>query len=141
MQETGEVISVEGGSVTVRLKRTSACERCGACRVGVSSDEMVVTAKNECAADLHDRVRVELKAEAFLSAVLILYGLPLIGLMLGAVVGSGLGRWLGWGRYGALAGFACGVVLAGAAYAFIRRREPVWREKGYTPAATQVVKE
>ncbi len=132
MDETGKVIAVDsdGGTVTVAMKRTSACERCGACITVLNNDsEMRIVAKNECGASVDDRVHVELRAESFLRAALILYGLPLAGFLTGCLLGSLIGY--------APAAFGCGILLAGAAYGIIRKLEPRWKEKGYTPTATR----
>jgi positive regulator of sigma E activity len=75
-------------------------------------------------------VHVELQTESFLKAALILYGLPLIGFLAGCLLGNLTGN--------ALVAFGCGVLLAGAAYAVIRKLEPRWKEKGYTPVASRV---
>lgn len=141
MRETGEVVNTSGDTVTVRIKRTSACAHCKACDFGMNSDEMRVTAKNACNAKTGDRVRVELKPESFISAALILYGLPLIGLLAGVWLGSVAGTWMGLGKYSAFVGFAGGLALAALAYAVIKKREPYWRSKGYTPMATGIVEE
>ncbi len=133
MDEIGKVIQVDAasGTVTVAMKRTSACARCGACvSVTGNHEEMRITAKNECAASVNDRVHVELRTESFLKAALILYGLPLIGFLTGCLLGNLTGN--------ALAAFALGVLMAGGAYAVIRKLEPRWRESGYTPAATRI---
>jgi sigma-E factor negative regulatory protein RseC len=132
MDEVGKVIAVDsdGGTVTVAMKRTSACARCGACSIASSSGEMRITAKNGCAANIDDRVHVELHSESFLKAALILYGLPLIGFLLGCLLGNLSGN--------ALIAFGCGVMLSGAAYAVIRQMEPRWREKDYVPVAVRI---
>jgi sigma-E factor negative regulatory protein RseC len=133
MDEIGKVVEVDGagGTVTVAMKRTSACERCGVCiTVLNNNEEMRIVAKNECAATVGDRVHVELQTESFLKAALILYGLPLVGFLTGCLLGNLTGN--------ALAAFGCGVLLAGAVYAVIHKLEPRWKEKGYTPVATRV---
>lgn len=139
MRETGEVTAVTGGSVTVRIKRTSACAHCKACDFGLQSDEMRVTAQNACGALPGDTVRVELRTESFLSAALILYGIPLAGMLAGFTVGHYLGIWLELAQFAALTGFGGGLVMAALAYAFIKKSEPRWRAGHYTPVATEVV--
>jgi positive regulator of sigma E activity/ribosomal protein S18 acetylase RimI-like enzyme len=137
MHEIGEVISACADTVTVRMKRTEACAHCRACEIG-GAGELRVVAKNECAAREHDRVRVELRPEAFLKAALILYGLPLMGLLIGIALGDLLGAWLGLTEYRALADTAGGLMMLALVFFAVKRREPRWRAKGYTPAATEV---
>jgi positive regulator of sigma E activity len=95
--------------------------------------------KNECAAEINDSVRVEIRAEAFLSAALILYGFPFMGLITGFVIGFYLGAGLGLDDGAAFTGVFGGLALAGLVYAVIKHMEPRWRGKGYTPVATAVV--
>ena len=139
MQETGEVIAADGGFVTIRMQRTSACAHCQRCEAGANSTEMRVTAKNECAAAVNDWVQIELHPETFLSVVLALYGLPFIGLSAGFFAGYFFGTRMGWGDYSSMAGFVGGVLLAGLACYIVKRMEPRWRTKGYAPSATAVL--
>ena len=137
--EAGEVISSENGFVTVRMKRSAACARCRACEIGLNDKEMLIKAKNNCAAEVNDRVSVELKPEAFLSAALILYGLPFAGLIIGFAAGYYFGMYAGFEEKSSLIGFTAGIALAWLAYALIRRMEPRFRNKNYTPEATEKI--
>jgi sigma-E factor negative regulatory protein RseC len=141
MHETGEVIKVEGDTVTLRMKRTSACGQCRACTIGNTPDELRVTVKNECGAKENDRVRVDLKPEVFYKAALILYGLPLVGLLAGFWLGDLIGARMGLGEYNAIAGAVLGAIILFVILLLIRRADPKWKAKGYSPVATEVVGE
>ncbi|MDR1663351.1 MAG: SoxR reducing system RseC family protein [Clostridiales bacterium] len=140
MRETGEVIKAEGGTVTLKMKRTSACGQCRACAVGNAPDELRVTVKNECGAKENDLVRVDLKPEVFYKAALIMYGLPLTGLLAGFWLGDMLGAGLGFGEYTPLMGAVCGAAALFIVLLCIKKREPKWKAKGYAPVAAEIVK-
>ena len=141
MYETGEVTEVSGENVILRVKRTTACGHCRACTLGSPPDEMVVTVRNVCGAKVHDRVRVDLRPGAFVNAALILYGIPLAGMLVGFAAGDFLCAYSGVEHYRSLIGFACGVLMVIVIYCVIKRLEPFWRTKLHTPAATAVLEE
>ncbi|MCL2708296.1 MAG: SoxR reducing system RseC family protein [Defluviitaleaceae bacterium] len=141
MHEYGEVIEVNGGEATLLMKRTKACGSCRACRGGIAREDWRVTVKNECGAEVSDRVKVELRTEAFLKAAVMLYGLPAAGLIAGIFAGDFICGLAGYGDYGAPIGIASGIALVVAIYAAAKLTEPKWRDKGYVPVATKVLGE
>ncbi len=76
MAETGSVIDIEGDKVIVKLQRTEACAKCGACSVGMKTQDMLIKAHNQCDAIIGDEVEIELEESNFIVAVMIMYGLP-----------------------------------------------------------------
>jgi sigma-E factor negative regulatory protein RseC len=137
MRETGEVVGADGAMLTVRMKRSAACSRCGACAFGESGD-LTVSVRNGCGAKEHDRVVVELRSESFVKAALIMYGLPLIGLVSGIAAGSFIFERIGLGKYSDPAGFVLGFALIAAIHFLIKKHEPSFRKKDYSPVAVSV---
>ena len=115
------MIEVRGEMVLVKMKRISACSRCGACKPFHGEDEMQIEAINLAQAKLHDRVRVSISPGAFWEALGILYGIPFVALMLGFFVGTYLG--------GPLLGFAGGLVLLFLCYRIIKATERTRQQK------------
>ena len=50
-------------------------------------NDMDIEAQNLCEAEVGDWVELELQDNAFMHAILIMYGIPLVGLVLGLVLG------------------------------------------------------
>ena len=92
-QETGIVETVEDGWVWVKTQRKSACAHCGHkdhCHTVEGGDRMLVKAKNLAAAQKGDEVELYLNSRTQLKCVFMVYMVPVIGLLIGAFLGSGL---------------------------------------------------
>lgn len=87
MAETGIVTEVHGKMVNIEMQRHDACAKCGACISFSNDNTMRLTAKNECNAQVGDRVEITLESTRFLSAVGYLYGIPLVAFMLAFLAG------------------------------------------------------
>lgn len=87
MEEIGVVKSINGAMATVSVERRSACEQCAAgCKITGSGAE--IEAVNRARAEVGQKVRVELKPYAYLKGSIIVYGLPALALIIGAVAGK-----------------------------------------------------
>jgi sigma-E factor negative regulatory protein RseC len=86
-EEIGIVKSVNGVLAVVNVPRKSACEGCTA---GCKMDEqfMEIEAFNQAGAKVGQTVRVTMKAFAYTKGTLVVYGLPAVALVLGAVFGK-----------------------------------------------------
>ncbi len=101
--ETGIVVEVCDDHVVVETQRQSTCGGCSlrsGCGTGLLGSVLGVRRNRVRAlADLRlkpgDRVNLELSHAALLQASALMYGLPLLGLLLGAVV-PGLAGWPEW---------------------------------------------
>ena len=71
----------------VKIQRKEACGECRACFSGMMKTEMDIEAKNLCDAEEGDWVELELQENAFFNAVIVMYGLPFIGFIVGIVLG------------------------------------------------------
>ena len=116
MNEIGTVTKVEGDFADVIFQRQSMCKHCGAC-IKAGPDEMMVRVENTLGAKVGDRVSVSMGQTAFVEASLVMYGVPLVALLVGVAVPLLL-------RVSEYIAAACGVVCAVLAYAVIRRFEP-----------------
>ncbi len=116
MRQSGKVIAVspDEKTVTVRFKRTDACGKCHACFT-FSSDEADIELENTVGAKVGDELTIQLHANSVLKASLIMYGVPLIALILGTAIGS---------LKSDMFAFLGGVLFAGGAFFIIRAFEP-----------------
>jgi sigma-E factor negative regulatory protein RseC len=89
VEEIGTVKSVDGTIATVEVVRKSMCEGCTAgCRQ--EDQSMEIDALNEVGAKVGQTVRVSIKALSYLKGTMIVYALPALALVLGAVIGRNL---------------------------------------------------
>ncbi len=137
--EIGKVSKVKGDSVWVTLRRTSACGSCKACMASMDNEEMIIKAKNICRAKLNDFVRIDLGAGIFLTAVVIMYGVPFVSMVTGFFLGYYSAGALGYMGYRDVIGFFAGVLLAALAYLIINRFEGIWRAGRYHPSAVEII--
>jgi sigma-E factor negative regulatory protein RseC len=89
MEEIGVVTKTAGRFATVTVaKKQGVCEQCamGTCHVSEAGAE--IEALNRAGAAEGQRVRVALRPYTYLKGSLIVYGIPVLCLIIGAVVGK-----------------------------------------------------
>jgi sigma-E factor negative regulatory protein RseC len=88
MEEVGVIMSIDGLTAKVTVPRKSACEGCtaGACKPGEQS--MEIEALNPIKAKVGQTVRVVMKPYSYLKGAIIVYGIPAIALVVGAILGK-----------------------------------------------------
>jgi len=97
IEEYGVVVKLEPeGIAVVQCQKTSACAHCAAksaCAVGLGSDSGVrqVEVSNELGASVGETVKLVTSSDRYLRSSLVLYGLPILFLVAGAVIGLQLG--------------------------------------------------
>lgn len=142
MAEKGKVTGVNENTLTVVMTRKEACAKCRACIAGLSEKEMVIEAENECDATVGDWVEVEVTPDGFITALFVVYGLPLIGFMIGLLPSYFLLKpALGLGNAGDVLSFAIGLVCAGLVFLWIKKNEERWQQRKYKPLATRITTE
>ncbi len=96
IEEYGTIVELKGKEIAVVMcKRNSACEHCpssGACQIGEDSETMLVEAFNPIGAEVSDRVKIVTSSKHFLQSSFMLYIVPIIGLLIGALIGQGIGE-------------------------------------------------
>ena len=93
IEEIGIVVKTEGDLARVTVQKRGACEGCtakGACES--TSEGMEIEALNPVHAKEGQTVKVLLQAETYLKGSMIIYGLPLVLFITGAIVGKNIGE-------------------------------------------------
>ncbi|MEJ2314402.1 MAG: SoxR reducing system RseC family protein [Nitrospirota bacterium] len=95
MEEVGSVKSIQGPLATVVVAKKSACEHCTAGTCTIKGGGAEIEALNEAGAKVGQRVRVELQAYSYVKGSIMIYGLPAVALIAGAIAGKELvgARW------------------------------------------------
>lgn len=124
IEEVGTVVEVRApGVVVVRCEKHSMCGHCASsslCQLGSDGQARLVEAGNPLGAAVGEQVRVAVSTRAFLQSALVLYGVPLLGLLLGAVGGNFIGPQLYPGAAADLCAAASAMALLAASFAMIR---------------------
>lgn len=90
MEERAQIIRLLPKNMAeVELRGHSACTACGNCAFG-QKKQIRYEVQNPINAQIGDLVTLEMETKSLLSAVLIIYLLPLINLL----IGYGLGSWI-----------------------------------------------
>lgn len=84
MQRMGEVTAIHGDLLEITFCRPSDCEKCNACHGGQQITTILVPGQ----ARLGDGAVVEMPTGTVVQASALAYGLPLAGLLAGAVAGA-----------------------------------------------------
>lgn len=113
MNSIGEIIELDGENAVVKFKRGKACKNCNAC-ISFSDDELIVPIKNTLDAKIGDKVEIVLHAKSVMKASLIAYGIPIVTLIAGALVGS---------LFGDLYTAIFGILGAGIAFVILKLLE------------------
>lgn len=141
MGEKGLVINTKDHLAVIQMTRTEACGQCRACLAGMKKEEMIIEADNECNAKVGDWVIMELRNNSFMKAVLILYGIPMVALVAGIVLGYYvLYQYISSVNREVLS-FFVGILFTVLAFLWIRSKESVWDKKKIRPVATKVTTE
>lgn len=88
IEEIGIVTSTEGTTAHVNVPKKSTCEGCkaGTCTAGEQSMEII--AFNRAGAKTGQKVKVLIHSSAYMKGALIIYGIPALALVAGAVFGK-----------------------------------------------------
>jgi sigma-E factor negative regulatory protein RseC len=115
--EEGMVSGVlPGNRIQVTVRRSEACHSCsakGACQtLGGQTEDLLLALDNTVNAEPGDQVRITIEESALVKASLVLYLVPALGLIGGALVGTLLAGKTGWDNDGtSLVGSLVGLVL------------------------------
>jgi sigma-E factor negative regulatory protein RseC len=91
MKEIGIVQKIDGATAIVSVQRQSACDSCpGSSVCKLIGSEAHIEAINEIGADIGDTVQVKFKPHTYLKGTILIYGIPAIMLIIGAIIGKEL---------------------------------------------------
>lgn len=88
IEEIGIVKSTDGIMAKVDVPKKSACEGCTAGICKPEEQSMEIEAFNQAGARQGQKVRVVIKSFAYMKSSMLVYGLPALSLVIGAVFGK-----------------------------------------------------
>jgi sigma-E factor negative regulatory protein RseC len=129
MREQGKVVSFADGTARIKFERNEACARCGLCRVGLGT-EPLLEVETEKPLSPGDKVTVEIKGPGLLGASILVFLVPLIFFLIGALVGRMLAVRLSLqGKMVDVMGLVVGASVLGVVFALLRVYERRIRKK------------
>ncbi len=140
-KEVGEIVAVTGRTAQVKMTRSSQCSSCscaGFCNP-FGTDWMVVTADNALGAAAGQKVRITYHVDGEVKASFILYIVPVLALLLGAMIGAAI-RLFGNEDFSAV---VVGLSFMAVSFLLIRTYA-AWkygRKRSYHPIITGVLSE
>lgn len=135
MSQLGTVESIEKDRVFVKVIREEACAHCQVCTTGINEGkECLIEVVNQCGAGVGDVVDIDIQTNYFLQATAIMYGIPLIAMVLGIVVSLGITSKLGLPNAEVISA-VIGIILTGTVYLLINLREKKNKNIAYLPIA------
>jgi len=93
IEETGIVTKTEGVMAMVAVQKKGTCEGCavkGVCETQGEGSE--IEAMNPVHAKVGQTVKVSIKPQVYLKGTMLVYGLPLVALIAGAIFGKNIGE-------------------------------------------------
>lgn len=144
MDQRGYIIEILDEDIaTFKMQRMSACASCGKC-IGASnseSKEIMVEVENKIGAKPGQYVEVSMEQINVMRAIFIVYGIPLVALIIGSVSSFYLMKSMGiGGNVQEVISFFVGLVFTGIAYLYIRSKDKSFRDsRKYMPTVTRIL--
>jgi len=143
IEEIGSIVELKGKDVAVVLcQKSSFCENCaaeGVCHVGDDNSSKLVEVHNHLGAGIGDRVKIATSTRTFLQSSFLLYIVPLICLVVGAVSGQYLAAYLDNGIDPDLLAALFGTAFMAGSFLTIRVGTRALPKEAYMPRIIQVL--
>jgi len=88
LEEIGTVTGIEGPYARVAVPKKSACEGCSAGTCTMGDQSMEIEALNKAGAIIGQKVKVMVHTHTYMKGSMIIYGIPALSLVAGAVFGK-----------------------------------------------------
>ncbi|PLX98462.1 MAG: hypothetical protein C0623_12370 [Desulfuromonas sp.] len=143
IEEVGHVIELKDKAVAVVLcQKSSFCENCaaeGVCHVGEDNSSKAVEVHNRLNAGIGDRVRIATTTRSFLQSSFLLYIVPLVCLVVGAIAGQLLAENLISGSDPDLLAAISGTTFMTASFIALRFASRYLTKEEYMPVIVEIV--
>ncbi len=143
IEEIGVVTKIEGTMAKVIVQKRGACDGCKAQGTCETKEEgMEIEAVNMAQAKEGEAVKISIKAQTYLKGTMLVYGLPLVLFIAGAIVGKNIGEDFFQGKnsdlVAAVAGFAALVISLLGIKVWAKKTE---KNTEYKPVIEEIVGE
>ena len=145
IEEVGTVVELKSKMIAVVMcTKSSLCENCatnGNCALGDDDNTRLIEVQNPLAAEVGEQVRIATTTKSFLQSSFLLYIVPLIALVIGAIVGLLVGEKITTGLDPNLLSAIFGVVFMVGSFVILRVGSSVLNKESYMPKIIEIVKD
>lgn len=126
MEQCGVIVGLDDGNAIVSVKRDTACGKCKVCPSD-SQEDILIKIPNDKNGKPGDIVGIDMEPSKLLQAAVIVYFIPLVGLILGVLTGIGIAPELNLDSE--LSGVAGGILFTLFTFFGIKLAEPYFRKR------------
>jgi len=145
IEEIGTVVELRGRHLAVVLcQKSRLCENCatgGSCQVGSAGRDRLVEANNALGAAVGERVRVAVSTRSFLQSGFIVYIVPLLALVAGALLGKLTGEHVAGGADPELLSALFGIGFLVGSFLVIRVASQSLSPETFRPQITAILEQ
>ncbi len=140
IEEEGIVAEIDGNVAKVAVMKKSACEQCAAAGVCHPGDQEYLEASNPLGAVKGQKVKVVIAPQMYLKASIILYGIPMVALIAGAIMGKNIAVRYAGEENSDLWAFIAGMACTAVSFLFIRAyNKKVEKTQKYKPVIVEIL--
>lgn len=145
IEEVGTVVELKSKLVAVVMcTKSSLCENCatnGNCALGDDGSTRLIEVQNPVNAEVGEQVRIATTTKSFLQSSFLLYIVPLIALVVGAITGKLVGENVSTGLDPNLLSAVFGVFFMAGSFVILRVGSSVLNKESYMPKIIEILKE
>ena len=145
IEEIGTVVELKSKLLAVVMcTKSSLCENCatnGNCALGDDDKTRLIEVHNSLAAEVGEQVRIATTTKSFLQSSFLLYIVPLIALVIGAIAGLLVGEKIPTGLDPNLLSAIFGVFFMCGSFVILRVGSNVLNKESYMPKIIEILKE
>jgi sigma-E factor negative regulatory protein RseC len=145
IEEIGTVIELKSKlNAVVMCQKSSLCENCatdGNCVLGDDDKTRLIEVQNSLGATVGEQVRIATTTKSFLQSSFLLYIVPLIALVIGAVVGKLVGENLAVGLKPDLLSAVFGVFFMIGSFVVLRVGTSALLQENYMPKIIEILRD
>lgn len=143
IEEVGTVLELKGKrTAVVMCQKSSLCENCATssnCMLGDNDNTRLIEVQNPLGAAVGEQVRIATTTKSFLQSSFLLYIVPLIALVIGAVAGKLVGENIDTGLDPNLLSAIFGVFFMSGSFVLLRVGSSVLEQEGYMPTIVAIL--
>lgn len=134
----GTIQKKDDAYVMVKIERQDMCGECHACEVIAEKKSCEIKCLNRCNGKEGDKVEVDLSQNLFIRATIIMYGVPLAGLLVGLGLGMLVPETLGiYAKEGTM--LVLGGLLMSLGFLWIRYKDKKEKYNELLPIAKKIL--
>jgi sigma-E factor negative regulatory protein RseC len=145
IEEVGTVVELKSKRLAVVMcTKSSLCENCatnGNCALGDDDNTRLIEVHNPVAAEVGEQVRIATTTKSFLQSSFLLYIVPLIALVIGAVAGMLVGEAIPTGLDPNLLSAIFGVFFMVGSFVILRVGSNALNKETYMPKIVAILRD